>query len=117
MTILLEILAVAAVVFGIAAYVVGHLDGMSEAPPDTGDDGLPPGRLAPGMVDRARFGLAFRGYRMAEVDVVLDRLRDELADRDAELGELRGAGEQSVAVGDGDGEAADVDGQLALGEQ
>lgn len=109
MTILLEILAVAAVVFGIAAFVVGRSEGMVPAPPDAGDDNLPPGRLAAEMVDRARFGLAFRGYRMAEVDAVLDRLRDELADRDAELRDLHGGADEQP-------EPAPVDGQLTLGE-
>jgi DivIVA domain-containing protein len=63
---------------------------MEPARPDSGDVDLPAGRLAPDMVDRTRFGLAFRGYRMAEVDGVLDRLRDEIADRDTELSTLRG---------------------------
>ena len=106
MTILLEILAVAAVIFGAASFVVGRFDGMAVAPPDVGDDNLPAGRLAAHMVDRARFGLAFRGYRMSEVDGVLDRLRDEIADRDSELDALRGAAEPP-----------ETDGQLTLGEQ
>lgn len=130
MTILLEILAVAAVVFVAASFVVGRFDGMAAAPPDVGDDNLPAGRLASHTVDRARFGLAFRGYRMAEVDGVLDRLRDELADRDTELDALRGSTEESQAhaapEAPGSGElfsasAADeppvTDGQLTLGEQ
>ncbi|MGH3744245.1 MAG: DivIVA domain-containing protein, partial [Mycobacteriales bacterium] len=96
MTILLEILAVAAVVFGAAAFVVGRFEGMAEATPDSGDDNLPAGRIAAHMVDGARFGLAFRGYRMSEVDAVLDRLRDELADREAQLRTLGG----DVAAGE-----------------
>lgn len=107
MTILLEILAVAAVVFAVAAFLVGRFDGMATAAPDVGDDNLPAGRLAAHMVDRARFGLAFRGYRMSEVDGVLDRLRDELADRDTELESLRGTPD----------EVPTTDGQLSLGEQ
>lgn len=109
-TILLEILAVAAVVFGVAAFVAGRFDGMAAARPDIGDDNLPPGRLAAHMVDRARFGLAFRGYRMAEVDRVLDRLRDEIADRDAELRVLRGEPEPPTDL-------PVSDEQLTLGEQ
>lgn len=129
MTILLEILAVAAVIFAVAAFVVGRFEGMTAAAPDVGDDNLPAGRLAAHMIDRARFGLAFRGYRMSEVDGVLDRLRDELADRDAELDSLRGPAEDSSApVADGPeppalfGESAAEEppltkGQLALGEE
>lgn len=116
MTILLEILAVAAVAFGIAAYVVGRFDGMAAAVPDAGDDNLPPGRLAAPMVDGARFGLAFRGYRMSEVDGVLDRLRDELADRDAELAALRLDDAGDEQPGESGGEPSVADGQLTLGE-
>lgn len=36
-------------------------------------------------VDAVHFGVGFRGYRMDEVDLVLDRLAAELRDRDAQL--------------------------------
>jgi DivIVA domain-containing protein len=39
-------------------------------------------------VDALRFSLGLRGYRMDEVDLVLDRLRDELAARDLRIAEL-----------------------------
>lgn len=39
-------------------------------------------------VDRLRFSPAFRGYRMDQVDEVLDCLRDELAGRDQRIAEL-----------------------------
>ncbi len=90
MTILLEIFVVAAVVFGVVGWGLGGVGGLRPAPPDSGDLGLPPGRLGPGAIDRTRFGLAFRGYRMVEVDRVLDRLRDEVAERELELAVLRG---------------------------
>jgi DivIVA domain-containing protein len=80
-TILLEIAVVAAVVFGAAAYALGGIEGMRPAPPDSGSVGLPDGPVEAVAVDRTRFALAFRGYRMDEVDAVLDRLRDELATR------------------------------------
>jgi DivIVA domain-containing protein len=44
----------------------------------------------PGDLDRARFQLAFRGYRMDQVDQVLDAARDALAARDREIARLRG---------------------------
>ncbi|WP_247826662.1 DivIVA domain-containing protein [Arthrobacter antioxidans] len=55
--------------------------------------GLPPVLLpekpsAPD-VDAVRFGLGLRGYRMDQVDEVLDRLAAALAERDAVIGELR----------------------------
>lgn len=36
-----------------------------------------------------RLDVAFRGYRMDQVDAVIDRLRDELAVRDDEIDRLR----------------------------
>lgn len=52
---------------------------------------LPAGRAMHGEdVNRLRFSLALRGYRMAEVDQALDRLAAELDDRDATIAELRG---------------------------
>jgi DivIVA domain-containing protein len=85
----LEIVVVAVVIFAIAAYLTGRLSGMSAAEPDAADDGLPSGPLRSRDIDHARFGLAFRGYQMGEVDAVLDRTRDELARAEAEAAELR----------------------------
>lgn len=39
-------------------------------------------------VDRVRFSLGLRGYRMDQVDEVLERLRDRLAEQDAEIARL-----------------------------
>ncbi|WP_255770132.1 DivIVA domain-containing protein [Pseudarthrobacter sulfonivorans] len=50
---------------------------------------LLPAEAAPADVDHIRFSLGLRGYRMDQVDQVLDELRDQLAAKDAELGELR----------------------------
>lgn len=44
---------------------------------------------APADLDRARFGLALRGYRMDQVDTVLDQARDLLVHRDEEIARLR----------------------------
>lgn len=64
---------------------------------------LLPARAEPSDVDRLRFGIGFRGYRMDQVDQVLDELRDQLAAKDrtvteleAELERLRASPEQSV---------------------
>ncbi|AUZ89319.1 hypothetical protein CVO76_08080 [Arthrobacter agilis] len=40
-------------------------------------------------VDAVRFGLGLRGYRMDQVDEVLDRLAAALEERDALIGDLR----------------------------
>jgi DivIVA domain-containing protein len=87
--VVLEIVIVAVVIFAIAAFLTGRIGGMSAAPPDAADNGLPVAPLASSDLDRARFGLAFRGYQMAEVDAVLDRVRDQLAQDQAELADLR----------------------------
>ncbi|NGN82859.1 DivIVA domain-containing protein [Arthrobacter silviterrae] len=82
----------------VAMYVVGlkkpagavYDDGLA-APVD----GLPPVLLPAGAVpadiDRLRFALGLRGYRMDQVDEVLDRLRDELAAKDSRIAELEAA--------------------------
>ncbi|RAN79159.1 hypothetical protein B5P43_14580 [Bacillus sp. SRB_336] len=92
-----------------ALYVVG----LKRPAADIYDDGLqppvaglPPVLLpdapAPEDVDRVRFALGLRGYRMDQVDQVLDRLRDELAAKDARIAEL---GVPAVELGKLDGAA------------
>ena len=51
--------------------------------------GLPQGPVHSGDIDRVRLDLAFRGYRMDQVDAVLTRLGQELAARDHEIDRLR----------------------------
>ncbi len=77
---LLAVVAVA-VLAGVAVAASGR-GSMVEAVPDSPGRGLPEGPLAPRDLDAVRFPLALRGYRMADVDAVLDRLRDELASRE-----------------------------------
>lgn len=52
---------------------------------------LLPAYPKPSDVDHLRFALGLRGYRMDQVDQVLDELRDELAEKDAEIARLRAA--------------------------
>jgi DivIVA domain-containing protein len=80
-----EVVVVAVIVFVVAALAVGRLDRMSPAPQDGPWAGLPSGSLSAVDVTATRFDMAFRGYRMSEVDAVLARLADELAWRDDEL--------------------------------
>ena len=52
---------------------------------------LPAGRsLIAEDIDTVRLPVALRGYRFAETDVLLDRLAEELRERDAEIARLRG---------------------------
>ncbi|MDP9692837.1 UNVERIFIED_ORG: DivIVA domain-containing protein [Arthrobacter globiformis] len=50
---------------------------------------LLPEDAKPADVDQVRFALGLRGYRMDQVDQVLDDLRDQLAARNAEIESLR----------------------------
>lgn len=64
---------------GVAAVAAGRGAPMSEAYDDRPDALVPSGRpLAAGDLRRVRFPLAFRGYRMGEVDALLDRLAAQL---------------------------------------
>lgn len=62
-----------------------------EAPVSNLPPVLLPGTPEPADVDRLRFSLGLRGYRMDQVDEVLDRLRDELAAKDLRIAELEAA--------------------------
>lgn len=48
-------------------------------------------------VDRLRFSLGLRGYRMDQVDEVLDHLRDELAAKDLRIAELEAGAPEAEA--------------------
>ena len=57
---------------------------------------LPRGGVRPETLIELRFDQAVRGYRMSQVDQVLDRLAEELQDRDAEIARLRAQAEVPV---------------------
>ncbi|MET9254230.1 DivIVA domain-containing protein [Streptomyces sp. NPDC048182] len=88
------VLALAVVVAAVTLAVVGGGDSgpLPEAAPDRVRDLLPPDRpLVRADVDRLRFPLTARGYRMADVDDALGRLGAELAERDARIADLEHA--------------------------
>ena len=62
-----------------------------EQPPANLPPVLLPAQAAPEDVDRVRFSLGLRGYRMDQVDQVLDELRDQLASKQQEIDRLRAA--------------------------
>ena len=89
MTLLLTLL-IMAVVAVVAAVAAGRIAGGLDAPASSlPGRGLPEGPVDVAALDRVRFSPALRGYRMDEVDDVLDRLSDELRRRDEELAWLR----------------------------
>jgi DivIVA domain-containing protein len=66
---------------GIAALAAGRGAPLAEEYGDRPDLGLPAsGPLVADDLRRVRFSLAFRGYRMSEVDALLDRLATQIAD-------------------------------------
>jgi len=86
--IVVEVLLLAAVLFGVAAVAAGRGDFLAEAPRDAADSGFSAdGPLEAADLADVRFPMALRGYRMAEVDEALARLADELADRDQRIAE------------------------------
>jgi len=88
---LLVVVCVLAVLFVAASVAVSDRDLLVDVTPDGSGTTLPAGRVLPEDVDAVRFGLAFRGYRMDEVDRALARLAQELAERDARVDELERA--------------------------
>jgi DivIVA domain-containing protein len=95
---LLAILGVLAVVFGVAVVLTGRAEVLSDESPDRAATGIPRDRaMTPEDVIGLRFALAFRGYRMDEVDDALDRLAAEIAARDEAIHRLRaGAAAQAA---------------------
>jgi DivIVA domain-containing protein len=70
---------VVAVMGGVAVVASGRGGSMAEAYDDRPDALVPAdGPLAPTDLRRVTFSTAFRGYRMSEVDALLDRLAAEL---------------------------------------
>lgn len=80
----------------------GATGGLADVPPDLLDEPLPAERpVTHADVAGLRLAIGLRGYRMDQVDDVLDRLGAELAERDARIAELESAlaGAQAVAMG------------------
>jgi DivIVA domain-containing protein len=81
---------IAAIVVTIALIAAGRGDAMAQAWPDRRYLSLPEGRaLTAADLDSLRLAVAFRGYRMEEVDDLLDRLGVEIAARDAQIERLQ----------------------------
>jgi DivIVA domain-containing protein len=87
---LLLTLLIMAVIGLVAAVAAGRIGGGLDEPASSlPGRGLPPGPFTLEDVDRVRFTPALRGYRMDEVDDVVDRLVDELRRLEDEVAELR----------------------------
>lgn len=85
------IFVVSAVLLGVVLLALGRGDGLAEDELDDVIVDLPEDRaLVASDVETLRLPLALRGYRMSEVDRLLDRLSVELATRDAQIRQLQG---------------------------
>jgi DivIVA domain-containing protein len=88
MDLLLLLLAVG-LVGVVAAVATGRVrGGLDEPARGRPDRAMPDGPLSGRDVERVRFNLALRGYRMDEVDDALDRVQQELDARDARIASL-----------------------------
>jgi len=67
---------------GVALVASGRTGALPEEYDDRPDVRVPADHLQGADLRRVRFSLAFRGYRMSEVDTLLARLADQLDARD-----------------------------------
>ena len=84
------VLAGFAVVIVTALLAAGRLGQLPEAEADNAAIELPGHGMSVEHLRSLRLGIGFRGYRMDEVDVVLDRVTVALEERDARIAELEG---------------------------
>lgn len=83
---------------GIALVAAGRGAPLAEVYDDRPDSSVPAeGPLTADDLRRVRFSLGFRGYRMSEVDALLDRLASEREEADREQGTERGRGDEPTA--------------------
>jgi DivIVA domain-containing protein len=76
------------VVFAVAVVAMGRGGSLGAAESDLVQPSLPAGPVSADDVDSVLFAVGFRGYRMDQVDDVLNRLSSELTERDARIAEL-----------------------------
>ena len=86
---LVFMIAAIAVIAVVALLAVGRLGELADVEGDRAPLALPDDRPLDGQdVDGVKFAVGLRGYRMDEVDDVLDRLAAEVDQRDAKIAEL-----------------------------
>ncbi len=79
---------VAAVVFLAASLIFGRGEELAALPPDATPTWLPDGPIAGDDVRTVRFAQVLRGYRMSEVDWIMQRTAAELDTLRARVAEL-----------------------------
>ena len=88
---LVVLFLVAVVLFGVASVVFGRGERLPPLPRATTATVLPASDVTGADVEAVRFTQTLRGYKMSEVDWVLDRLGQELDSLRGELAVLRAA--------------------------
>lgn len=90
---LLVLLLVAVVVYLLAVFVFGRGEQLAPLPPGSSPTRLPAGRLTGDDARAVRFQQALRGYKMSEVDWVIERMAEEIDLLRAELDARAEAGD------------------------
>lgn len=87
---ILWLIVITAILLSVVLLALGRGDGLAEEEPDDVVVRLPEDRsMVASDVETLRLPLAVRGYQMAAVDEVLDRLAAEIALRDARIEQLQ----------------------------
>jgi len=105
---LLVLLGVLAVLCVAAVVAAGRGGGLADAEPDRSPWAELPEDVTSDSLRSLRFSIAFRGYRMDQVDAALDRLATELDRRDQRIAALEGSPSSGGPAG-GDSQATSVD--------
>jgi DivIVA domain-containing protein len=110
-----QLCVVVALLIAVGWVAVGGGGHMSPPNPDRPDPAVPDtGLLGRAAVDKVRFSVGARGYRMDEVDDILDRLAYEIDVREHRIAELEGrAPSQQAETQVARPAAADEDGDAA----
>jgi len=88
-----QLLVVVVLLIAVGWVAVGGGGHLSQPVPDRPDPAVPEtGLLGRDHVDKVRFSVGARGYRMDEVDDILDRLAQEIDVRDKRIAELEHSG-------------------------
>ena len=84
-----QALVAVAIVCGTVIVAAGRGDGVTLPPRDAASEWADrDGQIGEQDLDSLQIGVAARGYRMEEVDAVLDRLGSEIGARDARIAQL-----------------------------
>ena len=87
---LVVMLLVAAVVFLLASMIFGRGEELEPLPPNVSPTRLPERDISGDDIAQVRFQQVLRGYKMSDVDWVLQRLGDDLDTLRARVTELEG---------------------------